>query len=188
MELRYAKDIPADVHRYVEEGIEAGMPEDKAWAIAWSRFCAYKSPGHASCSGGAKDYFPGRKANATTVADRYVKSSKQGFRLPKATITRINATLRKLGMDGNGRFSRMGGVLNDIGTVLAENGLEWDDVLDGHRFNQPRGRANLSIALTNEADSFSPENVVNSMVNIQWIVLGKDENDEDLIEVLAYLS
>ena len=37
--LKYAVDLPADVERYVEEGTDAGMPEDKAWAVAWSRYC-----------------------------------------------------------------------------------------------------------------------------------------------------
>ena len=47
--LKTAKDLPADVERYVEEGKESGMDEGKAWAIAWSRFCKYKNPGSDHC-------------------------------------------------------------------------------------------------------------------------------------------
>lgn len=36
---RQAKNLPKDVERYVDEGIEQGMSEDKAWAVAWSRYC-----------------------------------------------------------------------------------------------------------------------------------------------------
>jgi intein/homing endonuclease len=36
---RRAKDIPKTVERYVKEHKDKGMDEDKAWAIAWSRYC-----------------------------------------------------------------------------------------------------------------------------------------------------
>jgi hypothetical protein len=60
--LKYAVDLPADVERYVEEGTDAGMPEDKAWAVAWSRYCKYKNPESEHCQMNKSEYFPGRKA------------------------------------------------------------------------------------------------------------------------------
>lgn len=36
---RRAGDIPKTVERYVKEHKEQGMEEDKAWAVAWSRYC-----------------------------------------------------------------------------------------------------------------------------------------------------
>ena len=36
---KVAKDLPKTVERYVKEHKEQGMDEDKAWAIAWSRYC-----------------------------------------------------------------------------------------------------------------------------------------------------
>lgn len=59
---RTAKDLPPDVERYVQEGLDKGMPEDKAWAIAWSRWCKYKSPGDEHCSGGPGEYLQGKTA------------------------------------------------------------------------------------------------------------------------------
>lgn len=56
---RTAKDLPSDVERYVDEGIAGGMPEDKAWAVAWSRYCEYKNPGSDHCQ--QDEYFPGKK-------------------------------------------------------------------------------------------------------------------------------
>jgi len=61
---KYAKDLPKDVERYVDEGLEQGMPEDKAWAIAWSRYCQYKNPGSEHCK--QDDYFPGREKKSST--------------------------------------------------------------------------------------------------------------------------
>lgn len=60
--LKYAVNLPADVERYVEEGTDAGMPEDKAWAVAWSRYCKYKNPESEHCQMNESEYFPGRKA------------------------------------------------------------------------------------------------------------------------------
>ncbi len=59
---RFAKSIPADVERYVDEGKTQGMDEGEAWAVAWSRFCKYTSPGDDHCSGGPEDYLQGRSA------------------------------------------------------------------------------------------------------------------------------
>lgn len=41
--------IPAEVERYVDEFKEKGYDESYAWAMAWSRFCKYKSPGSSQC-------------------------------------------------------------------------------------------------------------------------------------------
>ena len=60
--LKLAVNLPADVERYVEEGTDAGMPEDKAWAVAWSRYCKYKNPESEHCQMNKSEYFPGRTA------------------------------------------------------------------------------------------------------------------------------
>lgn len=67
--LKTAKDLPADVERYVQEGTDSGMDEGKAWAIAWSRYCKYKNPGSGHCKKDESEYFKGRKAAAKV---RYV--------------------------------------------------------------------------------------------------------------------
>jgi hypothetical protein len=55
-------NLPKDVERYVQEGLKAGMAEDKAWAIAWSRWCKYKRPGDEHCKKGPEGYFTGKTA------------------------------------------------------------------------------------------------------------------------------
>lgn len=79
MTFRQAKNLPKDVERYVEEGKEQGLPEDQAWAVAWSRYCKYKNPGSEHCKMNKGDYFPGRKAEfsgmAARVAARHLKAN-----------------------------------------------------------------------------------------------------------------
>jgi len=75
--LRISGDLPKDVERYVDEGTEQGLPEGKAWAVAWSRFCKYKKPGDSHCEKPADGYFTGRKA-----AD--MKEIEIAFRVPGA--------------------------------------------------------------------------------------------------------
>lgn len=63
--FKTAKNLPADVVRYVQEGKDSGMDEGKAWAVAWSRYCKYKNPGSDHCKKDTSEYFPGRKASLT---------------------------------------------------------------------------------------------------------------------------
>lgn len=64
-------NLPKDVERYVREAKEAdpGIDEGKAWAIAWSRFCKYKSPGDDHCKQGPEGYFKGKKAMSSMFSD-----------------------------------------------------------------------------------------------------------------------
>lgn len=178
---RQSKDLPADVARYVQEGEDAGMDPGKAHAIAWSRFCAYKSPGHESCSGEPGDYFPGRKAAEIRVAYRFLTA---GAKLPPAVKTKINALLRQVGMDGNGRFKRVGDALNDIGTVLSEKGIEWDDTLNSHLFMADSGRVNLHLALSNAEEPMRPTSLDNTVLAFHWTLM----EGSGLFEILAYVS
>lgn len=59
---KFGENLPPDVERYVDEGKAQGLDEGAAWAVAWSRWCKYKSPGDAHCSQGPDGYFQGRKA------------------------------------------------------------------------------------------------------------------------------
>jgi hypothetical protein len=60
-------NLPKDVERYVKEHKEQGVPEDKAWAIAWSRYCKYKNPGSDHCKMETSEYFPGQNKSAREV-------------------------------------------------------------------------------------------------------------------------
>lgn len=86
---RIAKNLPADVERYVQEGLDQGMSEDKAWAVAWSRYCKYKNPGSDHCTGSPGDYFRGKKSAGRVEYPDYD---------PQVTIKtrKISAQARKL--------------------------------------------------------------------------------------------
>lgn len=76
-------NLPKDVERYVQEGLDAGMDESKAWAIAWSRFCKYKNPDSTHCK--QDEYFHGKgvekKAFQTWDSQH---ESPAGVRYPKS--------------------------------------------------------------------------------------------------------
>lgn len=84
--------MPADVDRYVKEMQEKdpSMPDDKAWAIAWSRYCKYKNPGSDHCK--QDDYFTGQGKKASYVGIKtstLPQSVKSALQLLKAPIPRV---------------------------------------------------------------------------------------------------
>lgn len=101
--LKYAVDLPADVERYVEEGTDAGMPEDKAWAVAWSRYCKYKNPESEHCQMNKSEYFPGRKAKfergvtmtVDEVADVVGPEFKEMNEDPPASVVEVREEMQK---------------------------------------------------------------------------------------------
>jgi len=56
------KGIPPKVERYYQETVEnqPGMPPSRAWAVAWSRYCAYTNPKSKHCRKPQSEYFPGK--------------------------------------------------------------------------------------------------------------------------------
>ena len=72
-------NLPADVERYVQEGLDAGMPEDKAWAIAWSRWCKYKKPGSPHCKQGPEGYFTGKGRKTASFTEVWALVSTDGY-------------------------------------------------------------------------------------------------------------
>lgn len=64
--------IPQSVERYYQETLEQSpsMPTGKAWAVAWSRYCAYKRPGSPHCKMRRSDYLPGRRGKGKRGADK----------------------------------------------------------------------------------------------------------------------
>ena len=72
---RLAADIPADVERYVQEGEDRGYDEEKAWGIAWPRYCKYENPGSDHCQMSPSEY--GRKATENmSIWDGYRAAGK----------------------------------------------------------------------------------------------------------------
>lgn len=115
------------------------------------------------------------------VAARYLSAA--SARLPQKTKTATNAALIRAGMGGNGRFVSPGAALGKASEVLAENGLEWGEVINSFPLRQPKGRMNISLAMSNPSDPFSPTDIANSTLAVQWYQL--DGGD---YEVVAYLS
>lgn len=76
--------MPADVDRYVKEMQEEdpSMPDDKAWAIAWSRYCKYKNPGSSHCK--QDEYFTGQG-----------KSGSYSFRMATKNLPAVLKTVLK---------------------------------------------------------------------------------------------
>lgn len=104
-------------------------------------------------------------------------------RLDSSVRTRVNADLDHAGLDGNRGFKSIGQGLAAIGDVLSKHGLEWDDTLNANSFHGESGQRTIHIALTNEADSFSPTSITNSLVRIAWY-----QHQSGNYEVTAYLS
>lgn len=115
------------------------------------------------------------------VAARYLSAA--AARIAPKTRGATNAALIKAGMDGNGRFNSPGAALGKASEVLAANGMEWGEVINSLPLRQPVGRMNISLAMSNPSDPFSPTDINSSALAIQWYQL-----DGGAYEVVAYLS
>lgn len=122
----------------------------------------------------------GPEANPIHLASRYLEA--KGAKLDAKTKQLVNRSLIKAGLDGNKRFRSAGEALAKAGSVLAEHGLEWDEVINGFRLNQPNGHVNVRLALTNQEDSYSPTSVENTSLAFFWDTL------ETGVEAIAYLG
>jgi hypothetical protein len=96
----------------------------------------------------------------------------------------INERLSKAGLDGNGRFGSPTEALNAATTVLSAHGIELDDVPNSWALTKyEQFRFTLDLAWTNEADSYSPIPIQNSVLVLTWYKFS-----EGVYEGLAYLS
>ena len=95
----------------------------------------------------------------------------------------INQDLVRAGLDGTRPWPRLGQALNEIGDVLAKNGLG-HDTMSADRFRGTDGSARLDIEFTNEADPFSPTPITNSIL----VVTYHQFEETGRWEVIAYLS
>lgn len=107
-----------------------------------------------------------------------------GRKLDRKTQQKVNQDLIRAGLDGNGRFRRIGEAIGAITKVLGRHGLEEDDVFNADLFRDDSGRRTFAIAYSNPDDPFSPESVGNSLLVIQWHRF----EETDQLEVISYLS
>ena len=115
------------------------------------------------------------------VAARYLSAA--AARISPKTKSATNAALIRAGMDGNGRFKSPGEALGRASKVLAANGMEWGEVINSLPLQQPKGRMNIGLAMSNPVDPFSPTDINSSALAVQWYPL-----DGGAYEVVADLS
>ena len=129
---------------------------------------------------GRYDYSKSRMASR--VASRYNKQA-ESKRLDQGARREINSLLIRAGLDGNGRFrSAQQGYARAV-DVLQDEGIELDEVVSSHLFNQSSGTIRADIAFTNYTDRFSPISIDNSVLYLQYTELR-----DGVYEVVAYLS
>lgn len=133
---RFAKSIPADVERYVDEGKAQGMDEGKAWAVAWSRFCKYTSPGDDHCSGGPDEYLRGKNAASRVEYPDYDPNVsarvRKALQEARKTLDKINGLVYRIESSGGtkaqeskvaGEYKnliRIGGDLIDLSNLVLQ--------------------------------------------------------------------
>ena len=113
----------------------------------------------------------------------YDRRAATSTKLDTRTRSQANTALERNGLDGNGRFRKVGEGLSKAFDVLATFGIEQDETLNAHLFSSSKGQRSLQLAFTNREDSFSPTSISNSMLSFSW-----QELSPDRFEVLAYLS
>lgn len=123
------------------------------------------------------------KASRPDLANIVARVVTAGRKLDRRTQQKVNQDLIKSGLDGNGRFKRIGEALNTIAKVLDKNGLQQDDVFSADLFRDNKGHRTFAIAYANPDDPFSPETVDNSLLVVQWYEL-----QPGMYEVVSYLS
>lgn len=113
---------------------------------------------------------------------RWLKAQVSG-RLDPSVRRQANQALRQAGLDGNGRFLKIGQALNAAFRALQPFGIEPDEVLSADRHRQPSGSWPIHVAFSNPDDSFSPMPIRNSVLFFTWTAL-----DDRGFDVVAYLS
>lgn len=100
--------------------------------------------------------------------------------LKPSTRNRINSALSAAGLDGNRRFEKVGAALSVAADRMRAGDLELGETVSLLETDQ--GRCSVRLALSNAADPFSPEEISNSVLVLQWTRL------ETGFEVVGYLS
>lgn len=103
--------------------------------------------------------------------------------LVRREASAITEDFIKVGLDGNTRFMKPQHGFSKAVEVLAEHGIELDEVVNAWLFNRDSGKLQVDVAFTNKDDPFSPISIRNSMLVLTYHKLA-----EDKFEVIAYMS
>ena len=156
----------------------ATFAADMKKALNWASHYDY------SKTASAKRVVARKTASRGRVALMYAAKIAAGERLDRSLRQKINKAMERKGLDGNGRFRKPEEGYSRAVEVMQDHGIELDEVVSSHLFNpRPSGTVKADIALTNEADRFSPVSITNSMLYLQYT-----EVSDDRFEVVAYLS
>lgn len=91
------------------------------------------------------------------------------------------------GLDGNGRFYKVGSALSKAWGVLADFGIEPGVAVRADSFLGNSGTHAIPLAWTNPDDPFSPQDVEDMELILSWHREPQRPGDEKT-EVIAYLS
>jgi hypothetical protein len=102
---------------------------------------------------------------------------------------RVNEDLIAAGFDGNRRWPKIGAMINRLNYVLTQHGLELATVTSADLFREHGRDVILAIAWSNEDDPFSPTEIRNSHVHLQYYKhAGPHYAEDERVEAVAYLS
>lgn len=121
--------------------------------------------------------------NLERSARRASKQARETARLDRKKRRLVNRVLNMEGLDGNTYFRKAQQGYAKAVDVLQDYGIELDEVVSSHLFNQSDGRFTVDIAFTNPKDIFSPIPITDSMLAISF-----HEMPSGRYEVIAYLS
>lgn len=122
------------------------------------------------------------RTSVDRLAYRWMRAGFENGKLDSSVRRAANADLVRAGLDGNGRFTKVGQALTAAFDVLGKYGIEPDETLSAHRHSQPQGTWPIHVAFSNPSDSFSPVSIQNSVLHFAWTDLG------NRFDVVAYLS
>ena len=124
---------------------------------------------------------PGRgPSTAKLVEDSRAAKAK---RVDGALRNKYATATKKHGLDGNGRFSKVGQAITRAFDILSGYGIEPDEAINAFGLDRDSGNRTIRLAWTNPEDSFSPIPISNSYLVITWQLMSNNQ-----FEVVSYLS
>jgi hypothetical protein len=123
-------------------------------------------------------------ASAKRVASAFARRAAQA-RIDNDLKRKINARMRRLGLDGNGRFRKPDRGFAAAVDAMQKNGVTLDSVVSAFEFSaRPSGTVRADIAFIDESQPYAPGiTISNSILYLQYT-----EVSDDRFEVVAYLS
>lgn len=169
---------------FIQDMIKINMPDAKTGASASKNKLGIVKGATMGCQQQKQVIKAMLEAGRPDLANHVAKMTTAGAKLSSSLKSKINKDLIKAGLDGNGRFRKVGEAISVAAEVFQKHGLEEDDVFSADRLRGPDGRATFHMAFTNVEDPFSPEPISNSMLVVQWHFF----EETSKYEVLMYLS